>query len=106
MTATVHKRLSLAEQIQVLGAAPVETFEAHLDVHDLMPLRTQQTDILQINVGKLCNQTCSHCHVDAGPSKTEENMDWATFEACIDVAKKTKPHTVDLTGGAPELNPH
>ena len=63
-------------------------------------------DIFQINLGKLCNMTCRHCHVDAGPDRVEENMDRATVDACLAALDQTEAHTVDLTGGAPELNPH
>ena len=50
--------------------------------------------------------TCAHCHVDAGPDKVRENMDRDTVEACLRALEKTTAHTVDVTGGAPELNPH
>ncbi len=50
--------------------------------------------------------TCKHCHVDAGPDRTTENMDLATIDACLNALDQTQAHTVDLTGGAPELNPH
>lgn len=63
-------------------------------------------EIFQINIGKLCNQTCAHCHVDAGPDKKEENMDKATLERCLALIKKYNIPKVDITGGAPELNPH
>lgn len=63
-------------------------------------------EIFQINLGKLCNMTCSHCHVDAGPFRTRENMDRATVEACLKALDQTAAHTVDITGGAPELNPN
>ena len=102
----MNKQLAIPQQIQVLQSAPVPSFEEHLDQHALSGLQASDLDILQINVGKLCNQTCAHCHVDAGPDKVEENMDWPTFESCIQVAQSAKPRTVDLTGGAPELNPH
>jgi radical SAM/Cys-rich protein len=63
-------------------------------------------ETLQINVGKYCNQACSHCHVDAGPKRTEI-MTWATMARLADLAKaQPSIHTVDITGGAPELNPH
>ena len=94
------------QQMKLLDAAPVPAFDEHLQQHDVRALRSADLEILQINVGKLCNQTCAHCHVDAGPDKIEENMDWATFEACIAVAQQAQPRCVDLTGGAPELNPH
>tara|TARA_B100001989_G_C24551499_1_gene475301 strand:+ start:5388 stop:6575 length:1188 start_codon:yes stop_codon:yes gene_type:complete len=63
-------------------------------------------EIFQINIGKLCNMTCRHCHVDAGPDRVRENMDRKTIDACLDALDKTNAHTVDITGGAPELNPH
>ena len=63
-------------------------------------------EIFQINIGKLCNQTCAHCHVDAGPDKREENMDRATLETCLEIITKYNIPQVDITGGAPEMNPH
>ncbi len=69
-------------------------------------LRPAALEIFQINLGKLCNMTCRHCHVDAGPDRTEENMDFETVEDCLRALDRTEAHTVDLTGGAPELNPH
>ena len=64
-------------------------------------------EIFQLNIGKLCNQTCTHCHVDAGPDRKEENMDKATLEKCLKViAAVPTIHTVDINGGAPEMNPH
>ena len=70
------------------------------------PLKPGQLEIFQINIGKLCNMTCRHCHVDAGPDRTRENMDRATIDACLAALDRTEAHTVDITGGAPELNPH
>lgn len=99
-------QLDATEQQRVLAAVDVADFEQHLEQAGVQPLCADEVDTLQINVGKLCNQTCAHCHVDAGPDKTEENMDWSTFEACIELARQLRPHSVDLTGGAPELNPH
>lgn len=63
-------------------------------------------EIFQINIGKLCNQTCAHCHVDAGPDRKEENMSRETLETCLDIIAKHKIPKVDITGGAPEMNPH
>jgi radical SAM/Cys-rich protein len=80
-------------------------FAATLAQHGELPLRPAQLDILQINVGKLCNMTCRHCHVDAGPDR-REIMDLETIEACLQALDQTTVHTVDITGGAPELNPH
>ena len=70
-------------------------------------LRPTGIEIFQINIGKLCNQTCAHCHVDAGPDRKEENMDRATLERCLEIiAAVPSIQTVDITGGAPEMNPH
>ena len=69
-------------------------------------LRTAGVEIFQINVGKLCNMTCRHCHVDAGPDRWQEVMDSETVDACLEALDPTGAHTVDITGGAPELNPH
>jgi radical SAM/Cys-rich protein len=63
-------------------------------------------EIFQINLGKLCNMTCRHCHVDAGPDRWQEVMSRGTVDACLDALDRTSAHTVDLTGGAPELNPN
>ena len=78
-------------------------FNSALARHDLHPLRATGIEIFQINVGKLCNQTCGHCHVDAGPDRTEQ-MTRETAEECIRALGQTDAGTVDITGGAPELN--
>ncbi|MEY3194818.1 MAG: hypothetical protein RIQ78_915 [Bacteroidota bacterium] len=69
-------------------------------------LSPTRIDIFQMNVGKLCNQTCAHCHVDAGPDRKEENMTLETFKLCLEVLAHNDIPTVDITGGAPEMNPH
>ena len=70
-------------------------------------LQPKPIEIFQINIGKLCNQTCAHCHVDAGPDRKEENMSRENLEICLDIIKRTPSiHTVDITGGAPEMNPN
>jgi radical SAM/Cys-rich protein len=69
----------------------------------LSPLCATGITVFQINLGKLCNQTCLHCHVDAGPDRTEK-MTRETAELCITALAKTDIPTVDITGGAPELN--
>jgi radical SAM/Cys-rich protein len=69
----------------------------------LPPLEATGIEIFQINVGKFCNQTCRHCHVDAGPERTEQ-MSRETAELCIRALAQTDIPTVDITGGAPELN--
>lgn len=81
-------------------------FDQKLAEHGWTELRPAELEYFQINLGKLCNMTCRHCHVDAGPDRTEENMDLETVSACLRALDQTSAHTVDLTGGAPELNPH
>ncbi len=97
---------SPSEQLKVLAQpSPRLPFEAQLDQAGLYPLRATRITVLQINVGKLCNQTCRHCHVDAGPDRPEA-MSLETAEQCIEALAKTDIPTMDITGGAPELNPH
>jgi radical SAM/Cys-rich protein len=67
-------------------------------------LQSTGIDVLQVNLGKRCNQTCAHCHVDAGPDRTE-SMDRATVEACLGVLEAHDIPVLDITGGAPELHP-
>ena len=82
-----------------------KSFAATLDHHGLGPLARGRVETLQVNVGKLCNQACHHCHVDAGPKRTEI-MTEATARRVVDVlAASPTAATVDITGGAPELNP-
>lgn len=83
----------------------VERFADRLKDEGLS-LNRGAVETLQINVGKLCNQACLHCHVEAGPNKKRENMDEAVAERLISLAAGSASlRTVDLTGGAPELNP-
>ena len=69
------------------------------------PIRRRQLESLQVNLGYKCNQTCVHCHVNAGPTRTEM-MDRETLSEVIAYIKASGVRTVDITGGAPELNPH
>ena len=80
-------------------------FEETLNESGRWPLRAAGVDVLQVNVGKLCNQTCAHCHVDAGPDRREV-MSSETAEVCLDVLAANDIPTLDITGGAPELNPN
>lgn len=68
-------------------------------------LSPKKLEILQINMGYMCNQVCAHCHVDAGPDR-KEIMTRKTLQMCLDICKNHKISTLDLTGGAPEMNPH
>jgi radical SAM/Cys-rich protein len=70
-----------------------------------MTLRRKPIRVLQVNVGKLCNQACRHCHVDAGPRRTEI-MTRATVDEVLAAIRRCRIPAVDITGGAPELNPH
>ena len=70
------------------------------------PLKPIQPSVFQVNIGKLCNQSCAHCHVDAGPDKKVENMSRDTLQKCLDILAATDIPTVDITGGAPEMNPN
>ena len=76
-----------------------------LDTSDFPAIRRKAPDTLQVNVGYRCNQTCVHCHVNAGPTRTEE-MDWRTALDVLAFVEKSGVKTLDITGGAPELNPH
>ena len=62
-------------------------------------------EVLQLNIGRKCNLVCKHCHVNAGPARTEE-MEKEVMDACLTFAKEQKIATIDITGGAPEMNPH
>ncbi len=68
-------------------------------------LRREKLETLQVNLGKLCNQTCSHCHVNAGPGR-KEVMDLETIDHLLDFLADSAATRVDLTGGAPEMNPN
>ena len=81
-----------------------ESFENTLDKHGLT-LKRSETTILQVNVGLLCNQVCRHCHLEAGPSRSE-NMSFDDAEQVVEYARRNRFETIDLTGGAPELNPN
>ncbi len=84
----------------------VEPFSQRVEREGVSPVRDRLTD-LQINLGKLCNQTCTHCHVEAGPTRTRENMNAETAERIVQLAVDCAGlETIDLTGGAPELNPN
>ncbi|RMF66721.1 MAG: radical SAM/Cys-rich domain protein [Cyanobacteria bacterium J069] len=97
------------QQLQTLNAVPLKgdrgDFDKRLQQHGWPTLQPAKLEIFQINIGKLCNMTCRHCHVDAGPDRSEV-MSRKTVDACLQALDHTTAHTVDITGGAPELNPH
>ena len=94
-----------SEQKEALEKTTHVRFSEKLRENGLFPLTPITIEILQINLGKLCNQVCEHCHVDAGPDRTEI-MTRELLVKCLDVAKSHTIHTIDLTGGAPEMNPN
>ncbi|MEZ4874237.1 MAG: arsenosugar biosynthesis radical SAM protein ArsS [Flavobacteriaceae bacterium] len=113
-TQSLHKRESelayankqlefLSNGIFAEGELP--TFAQKIRTSNQFPLKPKKLEILQINVGYMCNQVCEHCHVDAGPDR-KEIMTQETMQQCLEVIKTTGAHTLDLTGGAPEMNPH
>jgi radical SAM/Cys-rich protein len=88
-----------------LAAIPLSRgFEVALQSAGLHPLRATGIQVLQVNLGKRCNQTCRHCHVDAGPDRTEV-MSAEVLDACLRVLAASEIATLDVTGGAPELHP-
>lgn len=97
------RQLQLLEEVSANAGIP--SFTEKLETLGFFPLRPSQIEIFQMNLGKMCNQTCKHCHVDAGPDRTEV-MTPETMELCLDILSKHNIPVVDITGGAPELNPH
>lgn len=94
-----------ATQRSTLAALPIaRTFEDALASAGFDPLTTTGIDVLQMNVGKRCNQACHHCHVDAGPDRTEV-MTPEVVDACLRLLETSDIPTLDITGGAPELHP-
>lgn len=89
----------------VFSSGEMPTFQSKLEQECQFPLKPSKLEILQINVGYMCNQVCAHCHVDAGPDR-KEIMTKNTLEQCLLVIKNSDVKTVDLTGGAPEMNPN
>jgi radical SAM/Cys-rich protein len=88
----------------ILNSAPSANFRDTLLLHGLGGLRRRDVTTLQINVGKLCNQACHHCHVEAGPKRTEIMPADVAERLMTLLAATPSIHTVDITGGAPELN--
>lgn len=111
---SLHKRQSeLAKanrQLDILSTGifsngELPSFAKKIKESGQFPLRPTDIEILQINVGYMCNQVCEHCHVDAGPDR-KEIMTVETMKQCLEVIRTTNAHTLDLTGGAPEMNPN
>lgn len=111
---SLHKRQSeLAKanrQLEILSNGIFSNgdllpFSEKIKESNQFPLRPTTIQILQLNLGYMCNQVCEHCHVDAGPDR-KEIMTVETMKQCLEVIRNTNAHTLDLTGGAPEMNPN
>ncbi|NNG06197.1 MAG: radical SAM/Cys-rich domain protein [Desulfobacteraceae bacterium] len=100
----LEQPLQETETITGETAVTVEPFRQTLSRHGLS-LERGRTTTLQINVGLFCNQTCRHCHLSAGPGR-KENMDLETTDQVMDYAQRSSFELIDITGGAPELNPN
>lgn len=113
ITKSLHARhVDLAQtnrQLEILNGGPfangeLPKFKDMIAKTGQFPMRPKKLEVLQINVGYMCNQVCEHCHVDAGPDR-KEIMTRKTMEQCLEVIRHNGAHTLDLTGGAPEMNP-
>jgi radical SAM/Cys-rich protein len=104
LLAVRHPLASAREQLRVLDGTGAPAFDETLRSRGLPNLRTARIEVLQVNVGKLCNQSCAHCHVDAGPDR-REMMTRETAEKAIELLRRHPIPALDITGGAPELNP-
>jgi len=104
LQATRHPLAATDEQRKTLARTGAPQFDDVLSTNGLPLLATSDIEVLQVNVGKLCNQTCAHCHVDAGPDRREA-MTRETARQVIELLRRHPIRTLDITGGAPELNP-
>lgn len=105
-----HQLASTENQLDIIehgasGEFALVPFQQKLEESGLFPLKPTGVEIFQVNVGKMCNQVCNHCHVDAGPDR-KEIMTRETMQHCLEALRNNPQlRTVDLTGGAPEMNP-
>jgi len=104
-----HDLAETSKQLQILSGGQfangeLETFRKKIEPLGHYPLKPTSVEIFQINVGYMCNQVCNHCHVDAGPDR-KEIMTRETMQHCLDILEQHDIKTLDLTGGAPEMNP-
>jgi radical SAM/Cys-rich protein len=100
----VKKQLAILEG-ELFESDLYPKFSSKLKVQNNFPLKVKKLEIFQVNIGYMCNQVCKHCHVDAGPDR-KEIMTKDTMKQCLEAIKKSGAHTVDITGGAPEMNPN
>ncbi len=89
----------------IFGDGELPLFKEKIRESGNFPLKPKKLEILQLNLGYMCNQVCSHCHVDAGPDR-KEIMSRETMQQCLEVIRASGAKTLDLTGGAPEMNPN
>ena len=100
-----HFLSSATEQLKVLRTLDLDKkFASALSESELSPLRPTPLEIFQINLGRVCNQTCAHCHVDAGPDR-KESMSDAILDRCLEIFENSDISIMDITGGAPEMHP-
>ena len=105
LAAQNHALSESDKQLKILSETNVISFADKLTETAMFPLKAIGINVFQINLGKMCNQVCTHCHVDAGPDR-KEIMTKETMQLCLDSIDLTECSTVDLTGGAPEMNPN
>jgi radical SAM/Cys-rich protein len=103
--ALAHAQNQLTYLSNGIFKSELPTFRDRIKQCGMDVLRPKNLEILQVNLGYMCNQVCAHCHVDAGPDR-KEIMTKATMESCLKVIGQSRAHTLDLTGGAPEMNPN
>lgn len=96
---------SILKKSEKIDFTPSNSFKDQMKIIEAFPVKPTDINILQINFGKKCNQKCIHCHVEAGPERTEM-ISKDILKSCIDAAKNTNIKTIDITGGAPEMNPN
>lgn len=104
-----HQLANQERQVEFLSngifkEGKLPTFQKKIEPIGFYPLKPSKIEIFQVNIGYMCNQVCKHCHVDAGPDR-KEIMIRDTMQQCLDVLEKSKIKTLDITGGAPEMNP-
>eukprot|EP01135_Chromosphaera_perkinsii_P010144 Nk52_evm10s2039 gene=Nk52_evmTU10s2039 len=101
---TKEEQIKRRRALDELGVPSFHDFLLHK--HGLRLERKQHAGILQLNIGLYCNQACNHCHVESSPRRTKEMMNRDTVDRCLDLfeASSDHLHTLDITGGAPELN--